>query len=57
MDYNVRRHLAVWQIGRDRKRLVALFCLVALLAPKAFNDLGPLQDNLGVAANLIYSAL
>jgi hypothetical protein len=33
---------------------VALFCFVALLVPNAFNGLGPLQDNLTVAANLIY---
>jgi ion channel len=33
---------------------VALFCFVALGAPNAFNGLGPLQDNLSVAANLIY---
>jgi len=33
---------------------VALFCFVALLEPHAFTGLGPLQDNLGVAGNLIY---
>jgi hypothetical protein len=33
---------------------VALFCFVALLVPNAFNGLGPLQDNLSVAGNLIY---
>jgi len=33
---------------------VALFCFVALLVPNAFNGLPPLQDNLGVAGNLIY---
>lgn len=33
---------------------VALFCFAALLLPNAFNGLGPLQDNLTVAANLIY---
>jgi Ion channel len=33
---------------------VALFCLVALLEPKAFTELAPLQDNLAVAGNLIY---
>ena len=33
---------------------VALFCFVALSEPLAFNGLAPLQDNLAVAANLIY---
>jgi Ion channel len=33
---------------------VALFSFVALLVPNAFNGLPPLQDNLGVASNLIY---
>lgn len=33
---------------------VALFCFVALGEPGAFNGLGPLQDNLAVAGNLIY---
>jgi hypothetical protein len=33
---------------------VALFCFVALLVPNAFNGIPPLQDNLGVASNLIY---
>jgi hypothetical protein len=33
---------------------VALFCFVALAVPKAFNGLGPLQDDLSVAGNLIY---
>jgi Ion channel len=32
----------------------ALFCLVALRVPDAFTGLGPLQDNLAVAGNLIY---
>src|SRR5262245_15655741 len=32
----------------------SLFCFVALLTPNAFNGLGPLQDNLTVAGNLIY---
>jgi hypothetical protein len=33
---------------------VALFAFVALLVPNAFTGLGPLQDNLAVAGNLIY---
>jgi len=33
---------------------VALFCFVGLLVPNAFVGLGPLQDNLAVAGNLIY---
>ena len=33
---------------------VALFCFVALRIPNAFTGLGPLQDNLAVAGNLIY---
>jgi hypothetical protein len=33
---------------------VALYCFAAFLAPNAFTGLGPLQDNLAVAANLIY---
>jgi hypothetical protein len=33
---------------------VALFCFVGLLVPSAFVGLGPLQDNLAVAGNLIY---
>jgi hypothetical protein len=33
---------------------VALFCFLELLVPSAFTGLAPLQDNLGVAANLIY---
>jgi Ion channel len=33
---------------------VALFCFVGLLVPHAFIGLGPLQDNLAVAGNLIY---
>ena len=33
---------------------VALYCFVALLEPNAFTGLGALQDNLGVAGNLIY---
>jgi hypothetical protein len=32
----------------------ALFCFVALRIPNAFTGLGPLQDNLAVAGNLIY---
>jgi hypothetical protein len=33
---------------------VALYCFVALRIPDAFTGLGPLQDNLAVAGNLIY---
>jgi hypothetical protein len=33
---------------------VALFCFVALRISNAFTGLGPLQDNLAVAGNLIY---
>jgi hypothetical protein len=33
---------------------VALYCFVALRIPNAFTGLGPLQDNLAVAGNLIY---
>jgi hypothetical protein len=33
---------------------VALYCFVALRVPNAFVGLGPLQDNLAVAGNLIY---
>jgi len=33
---------------------VSLYCFVALGEPKAFGGLAPLQDNLAVAANLIY---
>jgi hypothetical protein len=33
---------------------VALFCFVALRIPNAFTGLGPLQDNLALAGNLIY---
>jgi hypothetical protein len=33
---------------------VAMFCFVALRAPNAFTGLGPLQNNLAVAGNLIY---
>jgi Ion channel len=33
---------------------VALFCFVALRRPNAFTGIGPLQDNLAVAGNLIY---
>jgi Ion channel len=32
----------------------ALSCFVALLVPNAFTGLGPLEDNLAVAGNLIY---
>jgi voltage-gated potassium channel Kch len=31
-----------------------LFCFVALAVPRAFTGLPPLEDNLGVAHNLIY---
>jgi uncharacterized membrane protein YoaK (UPF0700 family) len=34
--------------------VLALFCFVGLLVPNAFVGLGPLQDNLAVAGNLIY---
>jgi hypothetical protein len=33
---------------------MALYCFVALLEPNALTGLGPLQDNLAVAGNLIY---
>jgi len=33
---------------------VALFCLVALRTPHAFTGIGPLEDNLAVAGDLIY---
>lgn len=33
---------------------VAMFCFVGLLVPAAFAGLGPLQDNLALAGNLIY---
>jgi hypothetical protein len=33
---------------------VALYCFVALRIPNAFTGLGPLEDNLAVAGNLIY---
>ena len=33
---------------------VALFCFVALTVRDAFTGLGPLQDNLAIASNLIY---
>lgn len=33
---------------------MALYCFVALIEPNAFTGLAPLQDNLAVAANLIY---
>ena len=33
---------------------MALFSFVALMAPNAFSGMGPLQDNLAVASNLIY---
>jgi hypothetical protein len=32
----------------------ALSCFVALLVPNAFTGLGPLEDNLAVAGNLVY---
>jgi len=33
---------------------MALFSLVSLMVPDAFTGLGPMQDNLAVASNLIY---